>query len=145
MAKMGAPRKEMDWEEFDQMCKDQCTLEEIAGYMRMSADTVETRVKEKFGRTFSEVFKEKRRAGIASLRSAQMKAALAGNPTMLIWMGKQLLGQTDKIENRTDVNVQIKPLTAEQIREALAHDPFMVEQKQETKLIDVQDAEIVEK
>ena len=29
------------------------------------------------------------------LRRAQMDKALEGNPTMLIWMGKQLLGQQD--------------------------------------------------
>ena len=37
--------------------------------------------------------------GKASLRSAQFKAALAGNATMLIWMGKQLLGQRDKLDH----------------------------------------------
>lgn len=29
------------------------------------------------------------------LRRAQLEKALEGNPTMLIWMGKQLLGQQD--------------------------------------------------
>lgn len=29
------------------------------------------------------------------LRRAQMEKALEGNPTMLIWLGKQLLGQSD--------------------------------------------------
>lgn len=30
--------------------------------------------------------------GRVSLRRAQLKRALAGNPTMLIWLGKQMLG-----------------------------------------------------
>lgn len=30
------------------------------------------------------------------LRLAQLKAANDGNPTMLIWLGKQVLGQTDE-------------------------------------------------
>jgi hypothetical protein len=30
-----------------------------------------------------------------SLRRAQIKTALSGNPTLLIWLGKQYLGQTD--------------------------------------------------
>jgi hypothetical protein len=46
----------------------------------------------------SEAFEFAKEVGRASLRSAQFKAALAGNPTMLIWMGKQLLGQKDKQE-----------------------------------------------
>lgn len=33
-----------------------------------------------------------------SLRRAQMKLAESGNATMLIWCGKQYLGQTDKVE-----------------------------------------------
>lgn len=31
-----------------------------------------------------------------SLRRAQWQAALGGNPTMLIWLGKQILGQRDR-------------------------------------------------
>jgi hypothetical protein len=34
-----------------------------------------------------------------SLRRAQFKAALDGNATMLIWLGKQLLGQKNKLEH----------------------------------------------
>lgn len=33
-----------------------------------------------------------------SLRTKQAALALAGNSTMLIWLGKQLLGQKDKLE-----------------------------------------------
>lgn len=36
--------------------------------------------------------------GLASLRRRQFKAANDGNPTMLIWLGKQYLGQADKNE-----------------------------------------------
>ena len=32
------------------------------------------------------------------LRQAQIKAALGGNPAMLIWLGKQMLEQKDKTE-----------------------------------------------
>lgn len=34
--------------------------------------------------------------GLVKLRAAQFKKALAGNPEMLKWMGKQLLNQQDK-------------------------------------------------
>ncbi len=36
----------------------------------------------------------------ASLLKEQWKVALKGNPTMLVWLGKQLLGQADKPENK---------------------------------------------
>jgi hypothetical protein len=37
-----------------------------------------------------------------SLRRAQLQLALNGNPTMLIWLGKQLLGQQDAPTNAQD-------------------------------------------
>lgn len=34
----------------------------------------------------------------SDLRAKQYEVAMAGNPTMLIWLGKQFLGQKDKTE-----------------------------------------------
>jgi hypothetical protein len=45
-----------------------------------------------------------------SLRRWQIEAARKGNPTMLVWLGKQLLGQTDKIET-TNENINTEKLT----------------------------------
>ncbi|MEC5289401.1 MULTISPECIES: hypothetical protein [unclassified Aurantimonas] len=45
--------------------------------------------------------------GLASLRRRQFKAANDGNPTMLIWLGKQYLGQADKQEIAQTVDVQV--------------------------------------
>ena len=42
------------------------------------------------------VFLTKSRSGLKRrLRAVQLDVALKGNPTMLIWLGKNLLGQTD--------------------------------------------------
>ena len=35
----------------------------------------------------------------------QWQAAENGNPTMLVFLGKQYLGQKDKIESKVDANV----------------------------------------
>ena len=32
-----------------------------------------------------------------SLRRAQIRSALSGNSTMLVWLGKQYLGQSDRL------------------------------------------------
>ena len=50
-----------------------------------------------------------------SLRRAQINTALAGNPTMLVWCGKQYLGQSDTPID-TDSN-QILPWVDSNIRE----------------------------
>ncbi len=98
MSKMGRPPIEIDWVMFDKLCGIQCTLLEIAAMFDCSDDTIENKVKEKYGVTFSEYFALKRGTGKASLRRRQYELAMSGNPTMLIWLGKQYLGQVDKQE-----------------------------------------------
>lgn len=105
MSIMGRPRIEIDWKEFDKLCGLQCSLEEIAGWFNCSVDTIENRVKEVHGITFSEYFAQKRSSGKISLRRKQYETALAGNATMLIWLGKQYLGQSDKQEQSINHNV----------------------------------------
>ena len=90
--------KEIDWAEFDKLCLMHATLEEIAGWFEVSTPTVTARVKEEYGRSFSEVWTEKSAAGKASLRRKQFIKAMEGNSTMLVWLGKQYLGQSDKKE-----------------------------------------------
>lgn len=46
-----------------------------------------------------EALEEGNYTGHLSLRRKQFQQALDGNITMLIWLGKNLLGQTDKVEN----------------------------------------------
>lgn len=95
---IGRPKKEFDWEEFEKLCQMQCTLGEIAGWFGVSDDIVEKRCKEKYDLPFTEVFKQKRAGGRISLRRKQYQAALGGNTALLIWLGKQYLGQVDKAE-----------------------------------------------
>lgn len=95
---MGRPKIEIDWDEFNKLCNMQCTLVEIAGWFDCSEDTIERRVKEKYEITFAEHYKKKSAKGKISLRRKQTDIALNGNVTMLIWLGKQYLDQSDKRE-----------------------------------------------
>jgi hypothetical protein len=74
----------------------QCTLAEIAAHFAVSEDTVERAVKREQGVSFADYFGQKRKAGFVSLRRRQYELAMAGNATMLIFLGKQYLGQADK-------------------------------------------------
>jgi hypothetical protein len=107
MAQTGRPPKEFKSEVFEALCRAQCTLGEIAEYMGMSEDSIESKCFDAYGKGFSDIFKQKRRGGYASLRRRQYEVALKGNPAMLIWLGKQWLKQSDK----QDVNIgnQRKP------------------------------------
>ncbi len=97
--KGGRPRKELDVKLFETLCLYQCTQEEIAAKLEMDAETLSRRVKEVYGKRFVDVFKEKKQAGKISLRASQFQKAIKEkNPTMQIWLGKQYLGQTDKVD-----------------------------------------------
>ena len=100
---MGRPVIEIDYSLFESLCEIQCTLPEIAGVLKVSEDTVERRVKEKYGETFAETYKKLSAPGLMSLRRHQFRMAET-NPTMAIWLGKQYLGQSDKTEMKLDVN-----------------------------------------
>lgn len=95
----GRPKLDVDWKLAENLAKIQCTGEEMAAILGMSYDTLERRIKEEFETDFADWFKQKGAHGKASLRRRQYQAAEAGNATMLIWLGKQWLGQSDKSEN----------------------------------------------
>lgn len=96
MAKMGRPEVKIEKEDFEKLCSMQCTLVEIAGFFDCSEDTIENWCKKTYrGQTFSEVYKRKSAKGKISVRRKQFQVADAGNATMLIWLGKQYLGQRE--------------------------------------------------
>ena len=114
MAKnMGRPKIEIDFEKVNALCAVFCNCQEIVSVLNSfdincSYDTVERRVKEQFNVTFAEYVEQKQMAfAKPKLRKAQFDCALGGNATMLIWLGKQYLGQIDKQEMKMDGGVQI--------------------------------------
>lgn len=95
--KLGRPKKEIDIEQFEKLCGLQCTEEEVASFFNCSVDTIERFCKRNYKHTFAEVFKDKRGIGKISLRRHQWKLA-EKYPSMAIFLGKQYLDQTDKVE-----------------------------------------------
>jgi hypothetical protein len=96
--KIGRPPKIIDWKKVEALATIQATQEEICAVMDVHSDTLTDSCRKEFGVGFSEMFKKWREGGRSSLRRAQWTKALEGHPTMLIWMGKQVLGQKDQIE-----------------------------------------------
>jgi len=97
---MARPRKEINRDEFEKLCSIQATLNECCCYFDVSEDTIERWCKREYEKGFAEVFAEKRGLGTVSLRRKQFEKAMNGDKTMLIWLGKQLLGQADKQEQK---------------------------------------------
>ena len=91
----GRPYAEIDWDQFDRLCEIQCTGEEIASVLGIDYDTLNAACKREHGEGFSDCFEKRSGVGRASLRRRQHEVAMDGNPTMLIWLGKQRLDQKD--------------------------------------------------
>lgn len=102
MRKGGRPRREIDFDQFEKLCEIHCTLKEICQYFRISEPVINKRITEEYGKKFSEVIEDFKGEGKANLRRLQFEAANKGNITMLIFLGKNYLGQADKIENKVD-------------------------------------------
>jgi hypothetical protein len=95
-----ANKKQIDYDLVDNLCKIQCTGEEIASVLDIDYDTLNAAIKRDKGIGFSDYFELKRGSGKASLRRRQWQAAIEeGNITMMIFLGKQYLGQSDKQEH----------------------------------------------
>ena len=89
----GRPEAEIDLTELEKLCAIQCTNAEIAAWFNVSERTIDRKRHEA---KFLEVMERGKGKGRISIRRLQMKAAEAGNATLLIWLGKQLLGQRDE-------------------------------------------------
>ena len=95
--KVGRPSVEIDKELFESLCKLQCTKAEIADFFKCSEDTIENFCHKTYSNNFSVVYKKNSAMGKISLRREQWKLAQKGNCSMLIWLGRQWLGQNDKV------------------------------------------------
>ena len=94
----GRPKKiltDYGKETVEKLASMMCTDEEIASIMGVSVDTLVGRNNKA---AFAAAKKKGMDSGKASLRRAQFKSALAGNTSMLIWLGKQHLDQKDKVD-----------------------------------------------
>lgn len=116
MAKNGRPKLDLDYKLLEGLCQVHCTFEEISSILKISIPTIQRRIKKELGITFEGYYKKNSAGGKMSLRRAQFKTALAGNPAMQIWLGKQMLGQKDQPAGEDEattaspvsVNIQIQ-------------------------------------
>lgn len=110
--KGGRPRKDLtdaQWEDLIGMMEICCTQAECCHIFGMDDDTLDRNIKARGELGFSHMYKKHSAKGKRSLRRSQFLLAQEGNPTMLIWLGKQWLDQKDKQE--MDLTSQGQPLS----------------------------------
>jgi predicted transcriptional regulator len=96
---MARPKLKIDEKQVEGLAGINCTVEEIASVLGCSKDTLERR--------FAAAIKRGRHNGKSSLRRMMWEKAKEGNITMMIWLSKQLLGYTDKVENKDTINASV--------------------------------------
>lgn len=84
----------LDIETIEKLAQLGCTQPEVAHFLGVSHGTLETRLQRE---DFRAAWDRGQAHLKISLRRSQVKLADVGNPTMLIWLGKQLLGQSDRL------------------------------------------------
>mgnify|MGYP000869963699 CR=1 FL=1 len=100
---MGPPKIEFDYEDVKRIALLNPTQEEMAAFFNCSHDVIGDRMKN--DPEFANAYREGLGQGKLSIRRAQMRLVQDHNPTMCIWMGKQLLGQSDKNDHNVDLKV----------------------------------------
>lgn len=98
---MARPRKEIDQKQFEKLCGLQCTKDEICAFFDITDKTLDAWCRRIYKENFSVVFAKKRGLGKISLRRSQWRLA-EKSPAMAIFLGKQFLGQKDKVEYTND-------------------------------------------
>lgn len=91
----GRPKKEIDYNAVEKLAGMQCTQEEIAHFLDLSVRTLQR------DEEFCRLYKKGIDTGKMSLRRTQFKLA-EKSASMAIFLGKQYLGQKDKVEYTDD-------------------------------------------
>jgi hypothetical protein len=104
----GRPKKDIDPDMVRRLAAIGCTNREIGAWFDCDEGTIRHR--------FSDVVAQGKEHGKTSLRRLQWKRAYAGSDTMLIHLGKNVLGQSEKIDqtvHNEPVVVEVPPKNAE--------------------------------
>jgi transcriptional antiterminator len=97
----GRPPVDLDEAQLELLAKVGATHWEMAAHFGVTERTIENKLKQEKYKAAIERGKGK---GNVSLRRKQMELALKGDRTMLIWLGKQRLGQKEKIDHSEEIS-----------------------------------------
>jgi hypothetical protein len=107
----GRPKVKMGLDEVENLSRLNCTMDELAAYFRVEVRTVQLRAQRE--PKFREAIERGQSMGRLSVRRQQIRLMERGNATMAIFLGKQLLGQRDRLE--AEVTVKDGDMTLEQL------------------------------
>lgn len=88
---IGRNKVVVDPQEVYKLATYHCSIKDISNFFGVPRDTIQYN----FGDLIIQGYEETKQA----LRMKQLEVAMAGDRTMLIWLGKQMLGQSDTPDN----------------------------------------------
>ena len=97
----------IDWKKVQNLIIHGCSGAQCAAQLGISAHTLYDRCKKELQRDFSDFWYEYWEKGNAQLQAKQFQMAMKGDKTLLVWLGKNRLKQTDKIESTVDGKVEV--------------------------------------
>jgi hypothetical protein len=104
---MGRPKAKIDWIKAGEMLAAGCDGVQLAAYFAIHPDVLYRRCEEDLKIGFTEFLRTKRSKGDAQLLTTQFELALKEKDrTMLVWLGKQRLGQREKQDTDLTSNGQ---------------------------------------
>lgn len=105
--KLGRPKAIIDWKQVGQLLEAGCQAVGIAAMIGVDEDTLRRRCEVDNKMLFTEFTQQKKAKGNDQLHAKQYQTAMSGNTTMLIWLGKQRLGQAEKSEVKNEVDQKV--------------------------------------
>ena len=85
--KVGRPVKEIDEDLLYKLAQIHCTMKEMVDIIGVSEDTLKRR--------YAGIIDKGKAEGKMRLRRKQIEVAMSGNPALLIFLGKSMLGQSE--------------------------------------------------
>lgn len=104
----GRKRINLDWDLIDKYLIAGASGVQIAAVLNVHPQTLYFNCIKDKNCDFTNYSFDKRQLGNAYLHQMQFKKAMEGNIVMLMRLGEHRLGQCTKIEQKTEVNAQIK-------------------------------------
>ena len=111
--KEGRPKIEINWDEVNKYLVAGCSGVQVASNIGIHEDTLYRRCQQIYGKGFTAYAAEKRQKGNSMLHAKQFQVAMGGNVSMLVWLGKQRLGQEENPKSQEDFNGSLRELLDE--------------------------------
>ena len=105
--KLGRKRIPIDWDKVESLIIKGCSGVQISAVLGISKDTLYERCLLELNKNYSLLAHEKFQKGNASLHAKQFELALKGDKTLLIWLGKQRLQQSERLEQKIELKAEV--------------------------------------